>query len=192
VSDPVEKSGADVVVEDAPAAAVDNAAQDAPKAGDETLGDAGKKALIAERAEKKALAKANAELIAKVKAFEDAQLSDTEKQSKRLAELEKEAASARSEAIRYRIAAKFQVSDEDAELFLTGSDEESLTKQATRLSERAAAAKPKSGAYVPGEGRTTQNTPNIDDEIAAAQKARNFTRVIALKEQQSAQQRASK
>jgi len=191
VSDPVEKSGADVVVEDAPTAAVENAAQDAPKTGDETLGDAGKKALIAERAEKKALAKANAELVARVKAFEDAQLSDTEKQSKRLAELEKEAASARGEAIRYRIAAKFQVSDEDAELFLTGSDEESLTKQATRLSERAAAAKPKSGAYVPGEGRSA-NTPNINDEIAAAQKARNFTRVIALKEQQSAQQRASK
>lgn len=191
MSDPVEKSGADVVVEDAPTAAVENAAQDAPKTGDETLGDAGKKALIAERAEKKALAKANAELVARVKAFEDAQLSDTEKQSKRLAELEKEAASARGEAIRYRIAAKFQVSDEDAELFLTGSDEESLTKQATRLSERAAAAKPKSGAYVPGEGRSA-NTPNINDEIAAAQKARNFTRVIALKEQQSAQQRASK
>lgn len=191
MSDPVENSDASAVVEDTTAGAVDNTVQDAPKPGEESLGDAGKKALAAERAEKRALAKANVELAAKVKAFEDAQLSDSEKQSKRLAELENEAATARSEAIRYRIAAKFQVSDEDAELFLTGSDEESLTKQAQRLTERAAAAKPKSGAYVPGEGRSA-NTPDINDQIAAAQKARDFTRVIMLKEQQSAQLRASK
>ncbi len=163
----------------------------APEPEGDALGDAGKKALAAERAEKKALAKERNDLAAKVKEFEDAKKSDAEKQADRMAVLEKEAASARSEAVRYKIASKFQVSDEDAELFLTGSDEETLTKQAQRLNERAAALKPTPGAYVPGEGRSPSN-PNIDEQIAAATKARDFPRVIALKEQRSAQLRQPK
>ena len=40
------------------------------------------------------------------------------------------------------IAAKHGISDEDAETFLTGSDEESLTKQAQRLASLATTSNP--------------------------------------------------
>ena len=53
-----------------------------------------------------------------------------------------EAAAAKAEALRWRIAAKHGISDEDAETFLTGSDEESLTKQAQRLASLATTSNP--------------------------------------------------
>lgn len=66
-------------------------------------------------------------------------LADAERRAK---EAEEAAASAVRESLRFRIAAKYGVSDEDAELFLTGSDEETLTKQAERLSNHSPAPKP--------------------------------------------------
>jgi hypothetical protein len=48
---------------------------------------------------------------------------------------------ARAEALRLRVASKFGIGDEDADLFLTGSDEETLTKQAERLAAREPTAR---------------------------------------------------
>lgn len=88
----------------------------------------------------------------------------------RIAALEKDLTDTRTDALRSRIQAKHKVSDEDAKLFLTGSDEETLTAQARRLAERASEAeaesakRKKQGNKVPGEGSTPK--PG-DDELAA-------------------------
>lgn len=77
--------------------------------------------------------------------------SEQEKFNERIALLEKENQTIRSEALRSRIQAKFSISDEDAELFLTGTDEDSLTRQAERLAARETDRK-KQGNVAPNEG----------------------------------------
>jgi len=80
----------------------------------------------------------------------------------RLGLVEKELTTTKAEALRSRIAAKFGISTEpakagepsDADLFLTGSDEASLTAQAQRLAGREADRK-KQGNVAPKEGETT-------------------------------------
>lgn len=92
-----------------------------------------------------ALAKANAEakenrLAAKeLGELKQAQMSELEKAQTVAKEFEAAAAKAQSEALRWRIAAKHGISDEDAETFLTGSDEETLVRQAERLASLAQA-----------------------------------------------------
>ena len=111
------------------------------------------KRLRDEAAKYRTEAKANADAAKRLADIEEATKSDQQKQAERLAELERDAQAARAEALRYRVAAKFQVSDEDAELFLTGTDEETLTKQAERLTARTAERK-KTGNVVTREGST--------------------------------------
>jgi hypothetical protein len=77
--------------------------------------------------------------------------SEQEKFAERVAALEKENQTIRSEALRSRIQAKYSISDEDAELFLTGTDEDSLTRQAERLAARDTDRK-KQGNVAPKEG----------------------------------------
>jgi hypothetical protein len=82
----------------------------------------------------------------------------------RLGTLEAELSSTKIAALRTSIAAKFGVSTEkapdgtpsDAELFLTGTDESTLTTQAQRLAGRQADSK-KHGNVAPREGQTTLN-----------------------------------
>ena len=81
----------------------------------------------------------------------------------RLASLEGELTTAKTQALKATIAAKFGISTEpgadgspsDADLFLTGSDADSLTKQAERLAARDADRK-KQGNVAPNEGATKQ------------------------------------
>lgn len=80
----------------------------------------------------------------------------------RLASLETELTTTRTQALKTSIAAKFGISTEpgedgapsDADLFLTGSDADSLTAQAERLAARVADRK-KNGNVAPKEGSTT-------------------------------------
>jgi len=87
-----------------------------------------------------ALAKANAEAKEnRLKATEldevkRSQMSDLEKAQTTAQEFQKAAEKATADALRWRIAAKHGISDDDAETFLTGNDEASLTRQAERLS----------------------------------------------------------
>jgi regulator of protease activity HflC (stomatin/prohibitin superfamily) len=99
-------------------------------------------------------AKANAEAARRLAEIEESQKTEAQKTADRLAAAEKDAASARAEALRLRIASKFGIGDEDADLFLTGSDEATLTKQAERLTAREADRK-KQGNHVPREGSPT-------------------------------------
>lgn len=92
-------------------------------------------------------AKANADAAQRLAELEDAQKTETQRLADAKAAAETEAATARAEALRWRIAAKHGISDEDAETFLTGGDEESLTRQAERL---AALAQPNEDRQSPG------------------------------------------
>lgn len=104
---------------------------------------------------------------AKLDEIEQANKSEVEKAMDRAAAAERERDAERANALRLRIAAKHGISDEDADLFLTGGDEQSLTKQAERLASRVAAANDqtlRNGTRVPREGRvnTTASTPEAD------------------------------
>ena len=96
----------------------------------------------------------------------------------RLGTLESELSTTRSEAARTRVAARFGISAEkgakgepsDAELLLTGSDEEAMTKQAERVAGRIADQK-KGGNVARREGNTT-TTPDKDKDM------REFTRSL--------------
>jgi hypothetical protein len=115
---------------------VEQVAQASAKPAEETqsLGDPGKKALSEERAARRAAEKANADLQAQLDEIRKSQMSDLEKAQTTAAEFQKAAEKATADALRWRIAAKHGISDEDAETFLTGTDEATLTKQAERLS----------------------------------------------------------
>ena len=84
----------------------------------------------------------------------------------RIANLEKQLEQTSREALKRRVQAAHGIADEDADLFLTGTDEETLTAQAKRLAERDSERK-KQGNRVPREG----NTPK-----AGSNNVREFTR----------------
>lgn len=86
----------------------------------------------------------------------------------KLADLEAKHAEAEARALRSDIATKHGISAEDRDLFLTGSDEATLTAQAKRLAERLADQK-KNGNRAPKEGATT-TSGNTDSD------ARTFAR----------------
>jgi len=124
-----------------------------PQEGDEpkVFDEAHVKKLRAEAAKYRTEAKANAEAAAELAKIEEANKTEAQKSADALAAAQRDAQNAKAEALRFRIASKFQVNDEDADLFLTGTDEETLTKQAERLTERAEERK-KNGNQVPREG----------------------------------------
>ena len=89
----------------------------------------------------------------------------------RIASLEQEIKTTQREALRRRVQAAHGISDDDADLFLTAADEESLIKQAQRLAERDADRK-KVGNRAPLQGRITSSTSAGADEV------REFTRQL--------------
>lgn len=89
---------------------------------------------------------------AKLDDIEAANKSELEKANEAKTAAEQAAEQAKSEALRWKVAAKHGISDEDAELFLTGTDEQTLTKQAERLADR----KPPRSNHVRREGSTTK------------------------------------
>ena len=111
-------------------------------------------------------AKENAAAAKRLAEIEQSQKSEAEKTADRIKQLESEAESARREALRFKVASKYGIGDEDADLFLTASDEETLTKQAERLSARTAEQK-KQGNRVPREGTTSTTSSNEDATFAA-------------------------
>lgn len=147
----------------------------------EPLGEAGIKALQAERDARKAAedrAKAaeaeRDELKPKAQQWEEAEAankSELERERERAAKAEEDAAKAAIAASRYRLAAKHQISEEDAELWLTATDEEALTKQAERFAElRQESPAPKTD---PAQGA---RKPAVQDPWAAgkAEAAKRF------------------
>lgn len=96
----------------------------------------------------------------------------------RLAELESRYAQAEANTLRLRVAGNFGISTKrgddgepsDADLFLTGTDEETLTAQAKRLSDRAAekaqaeADRKKKNPIVSKEGTSTKTGTTTEED----------------------------
>src|SRR5690242_1505507 len=100
---------------------------------------------------------------AKLDEFEQANQTEAEKAAKRIAELEAELGHTRRDSLRLKIATEHGITDaDDIDLFLTGTDEETLTKQAKRLADREADRK-KQGNRVPREGATPTSGSNNDE-----------------------------
>lgn len=118
----------------------------------EPLGDGGKKALEAERAAAKAATARVNELQKQLDAINQANETALEKAQREADEARTEATAAKSDALRFRVAAAHGISSEDADLFLTGSDEETLQKQAARLAERTPATSLKPDPSQGGSG----------------------------------------
>src|SRR5689334_18950764 len=92
------------------------------------LGDAGKKALAAEREARKAAEKSATDLKAQLDQLSRANESAVEKATREAAEAKELVQKATLEALRFRVAAKHGISDEDADLFLHGADAETLER----------------------------------------------------------------
>lgn len=90
----------------------------------------------------------------------------------RLADVEARAVAAEAKALRSDIAAVYGISAEDRDLFLTGTDEETLTAQAKRLAQREVDRK-KRGNVAPKEGGSADNTSH-----PASSDMREFTREL--------------
>lgn len=88
--------------------------------------------------------------------LQESSKSDMQKLTDQLAQLKLERDADRVQSMRYRVAAASGITNEDADLFLTGSDEDTISAQAKRLVERVEAGK-KQGNYVPNEGKTPTN-----------------------------------
>ena len=154
---------------------VDKTAAEPEKQGDpadKPLGEGGEKALKAEREARAAAEKSAAALQKQLDEINAANLSDLERAQKEAADAQALAAQAQAEALRYRVAAKHSISDEDAELFLTGSDEETLTKQAARLVDRT----PTSPRPDLSQGSKGDNTSGSTAEMFAEAIEGSFTR----------------
>lgn len=108
--------------------------------GGEPLGEGGKKALAAEREARKTAEREKAELQSQLDAINAEKMSDLEKAQAATQAAEQAAAKATREALRYRYAAKHGISDEDAELFLTGETEEQVAAQAERFATHVSSA----------------------------------------------------
>ena len=89
----------------------------------------------------------------------------------RLAEVEGRYKASETKALRSDVATRFGITAEDRDLFLTGTDEESLTAQAKRLADRITDVK-KHGNVAPKEG-SSQNSGSSEDQATRAY-ARNL------------------
>ncbi|MGW5122976.1 hypothetical protein ACWEQ7_02745 [Streptomyces sp. NPDC004069] len=147
-----------------------------------------------------ARAKENSDAAQRLREIEDAQKSEQQRLAEAKDAAERDAATARSEALRWRIAARHQISDEDAEIFLTAGDEETLNRQAARLVALRTPAQPQPPAVdpppvVPPAPHTPVEAlrpgalpsppePTLADQIAAAEREGKWAESRRLKAQQ--------
>lgn len=121
-----------------------------------------------------------ADLQSKAAKFDDLEKAN-KSEAERLAEeantARSEAEAARAELLRYRVAASHGITDaDDIDLFLTGKDEETLTKQAERLAARSEdSARPRPPRPDPNQGRPGSGPASTADLFAAAVEG-SFTR----------------
>lgn len=144
------------------------AAPAVPAPDEAALGDAGKRALDAERQARKAAEKTAADALARVKAFETEKLSDLERAQQQAKDAQEAAAKATTEALRLRLAARNGLSEEDAELFLVGTDEATLAAQAARVAALRGAqspAQPRTPSPDPAQGARDDPQKTDEDRI---------------------------
>ena len=109
-------------------------------------------------------AKENASAAQRLAEIEQSQKSEAEKAADRIKQLEGEAESARRDALRFKVASEFGIATERAELLLTGSDEETMRRQAEALKGESDERK-KQGNRAPSEGAVTPTSAGDDREF---------------------------
>lgn len=102
----------------------------------------------------------------KLQEIEDANKTELERLTEKATSLEAELASARFDALRQSIAAEYGISKEDTQLFLTGTDSDSLTAQAKALQERTKASEVRVGTHVPGLSDRNSGESTSSDDFA--------------------------
>ena len=107
-------------------------------------------------------AKDNAGAAKRLAEIEESQKSEADKTADRIKQLETEAENARRDALRFKVASEFGIASERAELLLTGSDEETMRRQAEALKGESDERK-KQGNRVSREGHTSSTSG--DDEV---------------------------
>ncbi len=127
------------------------------------MGDGGKRALQVERDARKQAEQQAKALQAQIDALNAEKMSDLEKAQAAAKAAAEEAATAKTEALRYRLAAKHGISEEDASLFLTGTDEASMQAQAERLAARNA-QEPRNPAPDPTQGGAGGASPALNSD----------------------------
>ena len=110
-------------------------------------------------------AKENSTAADRLAEIENANKTEAEKAAAKIAELEADAASARVEALRFRVASEYGIDGEKAELLLTASDEEAMKKQAAAIKSESDERK-KQGNRVPAEGTNPQAKPDEMTDFA--------------------------
>ena len=110
-------------------------------------------------------AKDNADAAKRLAEIEQSQKSEAEKTADRIKQLEAEAQTARQEALRFKVASKYGIDADRAELLLTGSDEDTMTRQAEALKAESDGRK-KQGNRVPNEGTSPAANESNDAVFA--------------------------
>lgn len=106
-------------------------------------------------------AKENKTAADELAAIKEAQKTEAEKAADTLRAAQAEAEQARASLLRYKTAAEHGITDaDDIALFLTGTDEETLTRQAQRLAERSQSdGRPRSPRPDTTQGRQGESGP---------------------------------
>ncbi|MFF5793686.1 hypothetical protein ACFY5D_16695 [Paeniglutamicibacter sp. NPDC012692] len=109
----------------------------------------------------------------KLAEIEESNKTELEKAIARAEAAEQKLTDSEFNAMKARVAAKFQLEDEDVELFLTGRDEESLTKQAERLASKKSVEAPtdthestRIGFGIDLKNRDSEKVNSSNDELA--------------------------
>ena len=159
----------------------------------EQLGEAGKRALAAERKAAREARQQLAAAQARLQEIEDADKSELQKATDAAAKAQSEADEARRELARERIARKHGLSDEDTELL--AGDADAMERLAARLAAAGTQGPPKGDATPPGQAPPAvpgigkvPDTRNISltDQITAAEKGGDKALVATLKAMQLA------
>lgn len=147
----------------------------------EALGDAGKKALAAERAARREAEKRAADLAAQIKAAEDATKTEAEKQAEAFAALKAEVAAMRAEKERAEVAAKTGVPI--GILSGPGEDQAAWAEQVKAwATEQATPVEPAAQPVVRHHGNPPgAGAASLDEQIAAAEAAGDRTLTASLK-----------
>lgn len=118
-----------------------------------------------------------------LEAFRNATKTDQQRLEDAANAARTELQTAKSEAARLRVAVKHQIAEEDFELLGEGTEEQ-LTARAERIvALRGVAAQPAVPKPNPAQGSSASGTPDLQTQLAAAQKAGDWTAYIALQNQ---------
>lgn len=147
------------------------------RVADEPLREPGKRALEAEREARQAVEAVLAETAGMgkpeirelVKSLVQGEFQQIEllKAQAAAKAAEERAAAAELRALQSDIAAEFGISNDDRDLFLTGVDKETLTRQATALQERSRDASPRTPKPDLTQGRGITSKATTEDQFAA-------------------------